>query len=343
MKSYLLFGSIILSLVSVAQYPPDLSDPTWQLIWSDEFNDGTISTALWEVKNEFDHGGGHNVVFNNGNVVETNGNLVLTLKEETYYCTSLVNCKRQDLTGLPYDYTGGYVTSKASYNFKYGYIEARIKFDYGHAMWPAFWTFRGDGVTSSNADEIDICEMLMWDESDLASPWDSMTSNLHYTYNGQDPSDGFKRTAIGNYDDVYRTFSIEWNPDSLIWYVDGVIKRVYPNPGIVDPVKVLFDIGIREDKIDGTTPSQKDMLVDYIRVYQKNGDCGSSPTYCIFNFNGWTEAVKHDITIGCPGYSNTQPDNTTQFFWVTNSFTINGEFTVPYGSSMIVQIEDECY
>jgi beta-glucanase (GH16 family) len=349
-----ILGIIIVANFSQTGYcssPPDLNDPTWELAFSDEFNDGSINTSLWNVYNEHDHWGATNCVFLSSNVFEAGGNLTLRYKKENYSCTpphglpgDTWYCVRQANSGgsLIYNHTGAQVATKEAFNFEYGYVEARIKMDFASGTYPAYWTIIGDGLSGSNAAEIDIFEMLTYDPQ-FGTPSEIMTSNLHYTYPGADPVDGFDATNIGNWDDVYRTFAIEWNPNEIIWFIDGVEKRVYTNHEIHDPIKLLLTLTIALHASDAPTALQKDMLIDYIRVYQKKGSCGSSPTYCIFNFPSWVEEVKQNITIGCTGNTNTQPAATTQYFWVTNSMTINGEFTVPLGSTMSIQIEDDCY
>jgi len=70
---------LITTNITLSQGPSDINN--WSLIWSDEFNDGTINTTMWKVEPEFDHWGANpNIVAIDDNVNESGGNLILTHK-----------------------------------------------------------------------------------------------------------------------------------------------------------------------------------------------------------------------------------------------------------------------
>ena len=117
--------------------------------------------------------------------------------------------------------------------------------------------------------KIDIFEMLTWTNIYGTPRNNIMTTNLHYTYPGQDPTDGFAYHNIGNWDDVYRTFAIEWNPNEIIWYVDGVHYRTYSNHEIQDPIKILLTFAISLNPSEAPTVTQKDFLIDYRKAHLK--------------------------------------------------------------------------
>ena len=362
MKLHILLSQITLmsNLAFGQTLPVGIPDPTWQLLFSDEFNDGAINTSLWHVADEFDHFAANNIVHIDDNVIESGGNLVLTFKKQNYDCLAappynglpgdIYFCKRQNLTGLIYNHTGGYVWTKAAYNFKYGYIEARVKLDYAHGLFPAFWTFLGDDIaTYTNGSEIDIFEMRMGTD-----PANIMTCNIHYTYPAADPLDGFADPYIGNYDDVWRTFAVEWGPDFIHWYVDGTWVRTYGPPynggyhQIHDPVKVLFDLGIeglpgQENAPDASTPALVNMYVDYLRVYQLDHDCANAFSTCSFNYSTYPKTVKESITIGgCAGSVYSVPAGDSQYLHASDFIQINGDFTVPVGAELLLDV-GSCY
>lgn len=158
---------IVLNLICVGQNINN--DPHWNLVWEDNFNNLDLST--WKVANNFDHYGEPQVYTNRpDNVFISNGNLVIRLKNEMYHSTNMSHwtCNHEW-----YSYTSGWLETKPSKNVQYGLIMARIKLPYGYGYWPAFWTFKGGGVSATNAAEIDIFEMLGY------LPPTTITTNIH--------------------------------------------------------------------------------------------------------------------------------------------------------------------
>ncbi|MBK7128823.1 MAG: glycoside hydrolase family 16 protein [Crocinitomicaceae bacterium] len=348
-RKKILFWLCFNALVSTAQTPPDLSDPTWEIWLEDDFNDNSLDLSKWYVYNQFDHFGANDVVFLDDNVSETGGNLVLTFKKENYTCTAPHNCVRQTQTGNSYTRTSGYIATKPDYDFKYGYIEARIKMSYDYGLHPAFWTWRGwTVVDGQNAAEIDIFEMNLG--SQLGEH--ITTTNIHYEYNDPaTPEDEhlpmpyvYEEVNIGNYNGVYRTFGLEWNPNQIIWYVDGLAIRTYAPHEVHDKVKLILDLAIEYgSEPNGTTPTTSEMYIDYVKIYQQNGQCNLAYNACDFDYYTYESTVKKGIVIGGPGCSSSLPVNANLYLNVVETVLINGEFTVPLGAVMTVQIEPDCY
>ncbi|MBN9292568.1 MAG: glycoside hydrolase family 16 protein [Flavobacteriia bacterium] len=242
-----------------------------QLVWEDQFD--FLDTVIWNVIDNFDHYGTSSSVFIKDNVRTRNGMLLLDLKKETYSCPSWAidpqwNCVLQNKTGNPYYYTAGRVESKQAFNTSFGYIEARIKFPYNKHLWPAFWTFAGDGVDRpENAAEIDIAEMLGEFGPNV------MTTNIHKDY----PDDYFMAVSPDNYHwENWHIYGLEWTPTELIWYLDGIPVRTMENHGIVDPVKLIFNTGMRPfapvyDFL-GEMNFPYTMYVDFVKVYGPKED-----------------------------------------------------------------------
>lgn len=248
---------------------------SWQLVWEDNFD--SLDTDKWVVKNNWDHWGGELQVYTSRpeNVFIEDGSLVLRVNRETYSCPpefiSQWHCVRQYNTGLPYEYTSGYVETTPEYNTQYGYIEARIWLPYGRGFWPAFWTFKADGVGAANAAEIDIFEMLGH------KPKNRITTNVHLEYcNENYPAypdcsgipNYYQENIIANYTYSWHTYAIDWSPTHLRFWYDDYMFRIMPNPGVVDPVRTILNLAIEAGHApDQYTPFPSDMKVDYVRVY----------------------------------------------------------------------------
>lgn len=361
MKKTILLISLLLGLWTFGQTPAN--DPHWELVWEDNFN--SLNTNIWLVQNNFDHYGGEPQVYTNrsDNVFISNGSLVLRARNETYSCPAgSVNqwgCARQYYnTGQPYSYTSGWVETKQAYNTQYGYIESRIKLPNGHGFWPAFWTFIGDGVSGSNAAEIDVFEML---GSDTLAPHKvgtnihkeycpAQTVNCATLYQQLCPNDNPNILCNGqdlipvNFSYVdWHTYAIEWSPSKIIWYIDGFPVRIYPNPGIIDPVRIILNFAIEPWALPNqTTPFPSEMFVDYVRVYEMNNDCNTNMDVCNYNFSTHDNRVKRNITIGNGTCTNTIGSGQNIYLRASEGILINGDFTMPLGSELYIDV-NSCY
>lgn len=249
----------------------------WGLVWEDNFN--FFDSLIWHVTDNFDHYG-EITLYSKDNVYVQNGMLVIEVKEQTYSCPQWAIdpnwfCVRQFRTGEPYKYTSGFVESKKAYDLKFGLIEARIKFPFQEALNATFWTFSGSSIDKpTNAAEIDIVELV----GPLGSK--TLTTNIHKGYcDESNPSykdgcpeivDYFKIHKPRKYEwTEWHTYGVEWSIDKMSFYVDGKRIRTIKNHGIIDPVKILFNISLSAEKEKDASLFPQKMLVDYVRTYQQ--------------------------------------------------------------------------
>ncbi len=305
-----------------------LSDPHWELIWEDHFNN---LSSIWEVRNNYDHYGEPQVYTNrSNNVYISNGNLVLQMNEELYHCTDLHSdaCNKEW-----YSYTSGCVESIGAYDIQYGLIQAKVKLPYGYGFFPAFWTLVGNSVSpfGSNAAEIDIFEMLGHLPSNI------ITTNMHTCYpSGICEPSYYQESTMGTYTS-YHIYSIAWSPSKIVWYVDGFPIRISDNIGIIDPVKIILNFALyKYNPPNSSTPFPSKMYVDFVKVHQLRNDCNNN--LIINNSNNFLtldNKVKKSITIN---NSVSIPSSTSVYLRASQSFLIAGSFTVPIGSSFFVDV-----
>lgn len=84
------------------------------------------------------------------------------------------------------------------------------------------------------------------------------------------------------------------------------------------------------------------MLVDYVKVYDLKNDCNTLINACNFNFATYNNMVKKEIIIGGSSCVNSIPSNTNQFLRASERVLINGDFTVPIGSELFIDV-NPCY
>jgi beta-glucanase (GH16 family) len=110
-----------------------------------------------------------------------------------------------------------YIT-KDKVGFKYGRMEARIKGPVGAGTWGAFWMLGADIDERAWpwCGEIDITE-LVGKNPNLAYGY------LHGLLSGGFGGRGATVDMPKGFADEYHTYAIDWLPDQIDWYVDGVL------------------------------------------------------------------------------------------------------------------------
>jgi len=227
----------------------------WDIIFSDEFDDNSINTLKWtEVVSDR----GTSYVpwsWSPSNIWEnTSGDLV-------------IRC-RDDGDGT---FSTGCLQSYNKFDFKYGYIECRMKLpdkDKGHQG--AFWlqTYPGVGQVGNEANdgaEIDIMEApKKTDNYKVTIHWDG--------YGSEHKSNGSWVNAQGIHSG-YHVFGCEWSPAYLKFYYDGQLVWTETNVDHISDVAefIRLSVGILNwcdgDVRNGGLPTYTKF--DWVRVYKK--------------------------------------------------------------------------
>jgi beta-glucanase (GH16 family) len=248
---------VILIAVASCKSSSETSKPNseYTLVWSDEFNGDSVDTKSWSY-NIGGEGWGNNEqeYYTDHNATVEDGNLVITAKPETVGSNG---------------YTSARMVTQGKRDFTYGKIEARIKIPTGLGVWPAFWML-GSNISQVNwpdCGEIDIMEHINTDSI--------FYGTLHWG-NGGKVSNG---NNIKGAPEEFHTYAIEWNADSISWLFDD---KKYHEVTIKDnllgteefhkPFFILLNVAIGGDWPGQTIDQAKlpaKMLVDYVRVYQK--------------------------------------------------------------------------
>ena len=122
----------------------------YRLIWSDEFDRGYIDGSKWG----FDIG---------GNGWGNNELQYYTSRwENAYVSDNLLHIRAVRGYYEGRDYTSARLLTKGKFDFKYGYVEARIALPRLSGIWPAFWMLGAniDAVGWPSCGEIDILEAV---------------------------------------------------------------------------------------------------------------------------------------------------------------------------------------
>jgi beta-glucanase (GH16 family) len=244
----------------------------WKLTWSDEFN-GPDGSAVDPTKWKHDVGGsgwGNNELeyYTDGtqNAVVQGGYLVITATKQgasQYHC-SYGTCQ----------YTSARLLTEGLFSQQYGRFEARVQMPTGKGIWPAVWMM-GDDISTvgwPKCGEIDFMETIGTDIS-------TNHGSLHMP--GDNPSGTFKLPNGATFADAFHTFSIEWEPGTIRFYVDDQLyetqlRSSVPAGGTWEfeqPFFLLVNVAVGGSwpgSPDSTTVFPQTMKVDWVRVYQKD-------------------------------------------------------------------------
>ncbi|QDA61269.1 glycoside hydrolase family 16 protein [Hymenobacter jejuensis] len=230
------------------------------LIWSDEFGDGTLDLTKWA----YEQGGGgwgnnelENYTTSPDNVFLAGGNLV-------------IQAIRQQSGGNAY--TSGRLVTKGKQSFQYGRIDVRAKVPKGKGVWPAIWML-GSDIDQNNwpvCGEIDIMELRGSKPREMLSTMHYGTSSADHRYKGT------TQTLATDLSDNFHIFSVVRSRDQMRFFLDGQQYYTFtsgdasPYP-FNNPFFVILNVAVGgnfDGNPDATTTFPQQMQVDYVRYYQ---------------------------------------------------------------------------
>jgi beta-glucanase (GH16 family) len=260
---YLIFCFCFFSLGSIAQGKG--SKPKLKLVWSDEFNQGSMpDTTKWKFNignGEWGWGNNEQQYYTNEstNVRIENGRLIIEARKETK--------ERQN-------YTSARMITQGKASWTYGRFEIRAKLPKGMGAWPAIWML-GENINQVGwpaCGEIDIMEEVGKAPDEIN--WSTHSKMLNWPKGTQKT---FK-TNIKNTTTAFHVYRLDWTSKSIQFYVDNKLYYTVLNDGrgvdyypFTSPQFLILNLAIGGNMAGFTIdenafPAQ--MLVDYVRVYQ---------------------------------------------------------------------------
>ena len=268
--SALLIGSCTAHADSVKSTGSAFVPGGYGLVWNDEFESASPSlpcTSDWK----YETGGGG---WGNGEL-QYYVPAVSGTDTTAFLKDGLLNIAVR----IPQEAVEGHTYLSARMNtvrgWKYGYFEARMKLPEGRGTWPAFWMLPDNSGEWPSCGEIDIMEHA-------GSHPDSIHISVHTgKYNH---IAGTQKTAInliGNVQDDFHIYGLEWTETDIKGYIDGTLHFRFRNDGKRDKETWPFDtpfhiilnqavggmFGGKNGVDDTCYPAM--FQIDYVRVYQK--------------------------------------------------------------------------
>lgn len=254
-----LLGIFTLALISCEEESSKIPDRNWQLVWQDEFNyDGALDETKWT----YDLGAGG-----------WGNNELQTYTKDTENVKIEEGVLKITAKSSGNSFTSARVTTKGLFAQAYGRFEARIKTPYGPGIWPAFWML---------GDNIDTVGWPKCGEIDLMELRGQQPNIIHGSLHGPGYSSGAavtKSFGYGNnrFDADFHVFAIEWNKDSIEFYVDDTLyQKVTPSDVNGEWVYnnsffIVLNVAVGGDYVGfptAKTPFPQTMYIDYVRVYK---------------------------------------------------------------------------
>jgi beta-glucanase (GH16 family) len=252
--------------------------PTY--LWSQEFNDaaGTAPNSnYFNLQSPYGNGDGTGV----GNpgwgnnerewyqpqnaATDGQGNLVLTATKAT--ASDHLTCYYGACT-----WKSAKLVTIGKLGFKYGRLEIRAKLSGGQGQWPALWMLGANqpDVGWPQCGEIDIAE---W-KGDIPN-------TLWGTLHGPGYLNQGRTTTIDGGLTGYHTYRIDWQPDSITWFLDGVqyhqmtASDIGANTWVFNAEQYLnLNIAMGGNFVGnqiGAGVTSTTMSIDYIHYSQLNG------------------------------------------------------------------------
>ena len=188
-------------------------------------------------------------------------------------------------TKVKKSYTSGRISTQNLKTFTYGRFEVRAKVPNGQGYLPAFWLMANDENVYGQwprCGEIDCMEVMGQDTNKLYG-------TIHYG-NPHAESQGTYTIKDGekSFSDDFHTFTCDWEPGKITWYVDGIKYHeesnwhsttegqgtlTYPAP-FDQPFYIILNLAVGGSWVgnpnEKTNFKNNPFVVDYVRVYQKD-------------------------------------------------------------------------
>lgn len=251
--------------------------PYTRLAFDDEFNGTSLDLTKWNYEVNGDGGGNNELQYYTNlptNSYVQNGFLTIQANEQSYMGKA---------------YTSARLNTLSKFSFAYGRVDVSAQLPIGQGLWPAIWMLPEPPVipnpipTSTVGDagvygawplsgEIDIMELIG------SLPSQVIGTLVYGTVGNPQFTNNTYNLPSGNFNQAFHLFTLEWNVNTISWYVDGNIysTKTPTNLGTYlwtanAPFFLLLNVAVGGNLPGPPTVSTlfpQQMVIDYVRVFQ---------------------------------------------------------------------------
>jgi len=265
--------AVVMSMATPSQSTVDLSD--FNLVFTEEFDGTTLDRSRWKTSLPW----GPDQIINQEQQYFVN---LFGSSNPVDYDPFVFTGDTVQITGIPtpadqleaangQPYLSGVLTTSDVFEMTYGYVEMRAKFASGDGMLSTFYLFNQNFY--KNKPEIDIAEYIGARPDKVYQTYHYYDSNRARTSSGEKHSSPtMETTANQNLSDDFHTYSVLWEPELAIWYIDGVEVRRLEGVRVSDePMNIVTQLVMGSVWIGDPDPASVPavMEIDYIRAYQR--------------------------------------------------------------------------
>ncbi|MBQ7683166.1 MAG: glycoside hydrolase family 16 protein [Bacteroidaceae bacterium] len=260
-------GGVVVDVSLLVSKEGTGDDATWQLVFSDEFNqaDGSLpDSEKWTCSTKGSSAWARYI---------TDSPLVAFIEDGCLVTRCIPDPDREEGST---DMISGAIESRGKYTFQYGRVEARLKTIKHSGNFPALWMMPENRTGGwPTCGEIDIFETI--DSQDRA--WHTVHSNWTYTL-GKTNAPQSSANEWLNVED-WHIYALEWDSEELRWYVDDRQVFSYHKSDDSDilgqgqwPFDKAFYLILNQSVGNGSWAAWQDpdftyeTRFDYVRVYQ---------------------------------------------------------------------------
>ncbi len=181
--------------------PPGRRSPDAN-VWGYEIGDGTaIGNPGWGNDELEYYANAENAA------TDGQGNLVITARK----ADGALQCYYG-----PCKYTSARLLTKNRFEIAYGRVEARIKVPRGAGLWPAFW------MLGTDIDQVTGRRPARSTSWRTSAPPNEVFGTLHGPGTRAGRATAAPTTSANQSPTAFHTFTVEWQPNKIVWYVDGI-------------------------------------------------------------------------------------------------------------------------
>ncbi|MEE9333017.1 MAG: glycoside hydrolase family 16 protein [Granulosicoccaceae bacterium] len=258
-----------IKLVTPSSSSVDLSN--YSSVFTEEFEEGVLDRNKWKTalpwNNDVINGESQFLVNIFGNSPPAYDPFVLNGSTLAITAISTPSDLLAQANNQPY--LSGVITSADHFEMTYGYVEMNAKLARGDAILSAFYLFNQD--FDNNKPEIDIIEYNGSHPNIANQTYHYFDSNRTRWASGEGHSSPTMETNTDNLSNNYHTYSVLWEKELMIWYIDDVEVRRVTGPRVSDePMNIIAQLVMGSTWVGTPSAASAVMEIDYIRAWQRN-------------------------------------------------------------------------